>query len=210
MALKIEEIPWNELSRIGITQERLEKTNNLDKLLNFEKTSLLSLWGNVNGYELKGDGKLALTKGTDGKMHIKMQFVKQYPEVNLPLYGTYLNTQQKKNILETGHAGSTITIQKKDGTKIEMLVSLDKQTKQIECISVGKVRIRESIAGVILSTTERDTLKNGGMVFIKDMTKKDGTLFSSFVTYDADKHDITFVKPKQEQQGEKQIGRAHV
>ncbi|MEF9987286.1 MAG: DUF4099 domain-containing protein [Bacilli bacterium] len=204
MLLKIEEIPWDELSRIGITRERLEKTNNLEKLLNFEKTTLLSLWGNVNGYELKGDGKLALTKSSDGKIHIKMQFVKKYPELNLPIYGTYLNTHQKKNILETGHAGSPITIQKQDGTTIKMLVSLDKQTKQLECIALDKVRIRETVAGITLSVTEKDTLKNGGVVFIKDMTKKDGTLFSSLVIYDADRHDITFIKPKQEQQAEKQ------
>ena len=52
--LKEENIPWDALAKLGITKETLESTDNLNNLLNYNKTSLLAIKGKLPNIEITG------------------------------------------------------------------------------------------------------------------------------------------------------------
>lgn len=205
--LNVEDLPIDELSKVGVTVDRLEKTKNLDRILNLEKTSLLNISGEFNKVSFKADAKLSLYCDKDKNYHVKLHFIKKYPDLNAPIYGTFLNKEQRDNLLNTGHAGTPITIKKLTGEKIEMLVSLDKDTNQISAFAKSSIKLPDNLLGVALSPAMKDELINGKSLLIENMQKSDGTFFTTRVQFDADKRHLIFINDKKDKKESKAVAK---
>ncbi|MDR0698033.1 MAG: DUF4099 domain-containing protein, partial [Tannerella sp.] len=61
-------IDWSQFERLGISRETLEKTGNLEKLLNWQKTDLLPISLKFDDVSLRTDARLALRENPEGKL----------------------------------------------------------------------------------------------------------------------------------------------
>lgn len=193
--LSVEELPWSELNQLGFTKASLEKTDNLENLCHFRKTSLLHVSGSVANVNIKGQAKLSVSIIGEATT-INLQFKKNKPDLNYPIYGVYLNESQKNNLLDTGHAGSPIKVRRKDGEIVDLLVSIDPDTNQLECLSLKSVNIPEKAFGIEFSEEQREKLKHGEYIFLESLQTKEGKVYNACIQFSADKRKLVFVKPE--------------
>lgn len=191
--LKKENLPWEELNRFGLTEEKLEKTGSLEKLLNLEKTNVIPIHFSIGDASFKGDARVYFNI-KDDKVKVNFMFVKRQPQLNHPIYGnSYLTELQKQNLLDTGNAGELVDVKIGDELK-KMYVSIDKETNHIVCTPESKIRIPNKIAGLELSSEQKKDLTAGKPVYLEGMTKKDGQSFNSWAQVNAFQKNVSFIK----------------
>lgn len=72
------------------------------------------------------------------------------------------------------------------------LVSLDRQTNEIESQPVDKIFIRQKIANLELTMNEIGILKNGGILRERDIELANGSKFKADLQYSVEKREVTF------------------
>lgn len=197
-----DDVPWTELESLGITKGLLEKTNNLEPLLNFERTSLLPIRGKLQKFEITGGDAKFFFRTVNGKLRLRIELVRLHPNLKIPIYGTYLTPEQETNCLKTGSAGEPIIINTKNG-KIPLLVTLDKETNHLIPMEQDKVKIKDRIANVKITPEVAQLLKSGAAVMLSGLKKKDGSTFDSLVQYSTVAKDIVFVRVEEKHKREK-------
>lgn len=194
--LKKENLPWEELNKFGLTEEKLEKTGSLEKLLNLEKTNVIPIQFSMGDASFKGDARVYFNI-KDDKVKVNFMFVKRQPQLNHPIYGnSYLTETQKRNLLDTGNAGELVDVKIGDEIK-KMYVSIDKETNHLVCTPESKIRIPNKIAGVELTAEQKKDLAAGKPVYLEGMSKKDGQSFNSWAQVNAFQKNVSFIKSPQ-------------
>lgn len=205
--LNLENIPWDALAKLGITKEILEQTNNLDNLLNYNKTSLMAIKGKLPNIEITGGhAKLMMRNNEKGEPELRLELVRKYPNLKGAIYGTYLNDTQKQQILDGGCAN--VKCNTKNG-ELNLLVSLDPDTNQLNHVDASKVSIQDKIAGVSLTGDQKKDLLNGNSVQVDGMKRKNGETFSARVAYNTVSRTLVFLpeKTKSQTQNKKQTAK---
>ena len=198
--LKLENIPWDALAKLGITKEILEQTNNLENLLNYNKTSLMAIKGKLPNIEITGGhAKLMMRNNEKGEPELRLELVRKYPNLKGAIYGTYLNDTQKQQILDGGCAN--VKCNTKNG-ELSLLVSLDSDTNQLNHVDASKVSIQDKMAGVTLSNEQKDELLKGNSIKLDGMKKKSGEIFSARVAYNTVNKSLVFLAEKAKSQTE--------
>lgn len=64
---KAEDLDWKELNTVGIRREKLEKSGDIELLLQGEETEIIPLKICTPILRITMDATLKITKGTDGK-----------------------------------------------------------------------------------------------------------------------------------------------
>lgn len=196
--LNLENIPWDALAKLGITKEILEQTNNLDNLLNYNKTSLMAIKGKLPNIEITGGhAKLMMRNNEKGEPELRLELVRKYPNLKGAIYGTYLNDTQKQQILDGGCAN--VKCNTKNG-ELSLLVSLDSDTNQLNHVDASKVSIQDKMAGVTLSSEQKDELLKGNSIKLDGMKKKSGETFSARVAYNTVNKSLVFLPEKAKSQ----------
>jgi hypothetical protein len=98
--------------------------------------------------------------------------------------GVKLNEYEKEQLRE----GKAIPIEgiSKTGNEFKAHLQLSAENRGVEYIFPKNEQFnRESIGGVDLTKKQLEDLKSGKAIFIEDMKRKDGSLFSSFVKLDS-------------------------
>lgn len=196
--LSIEKIPWDALAKLGITKETLESTDNLNNLLNYNKTSLLAIKGKLPNIEITGGhAKLLMRNNEKGEPELRLELVRKYPNLKGAIYGTYLTDTQKQQILDGGCAN--IKCNTKNG-ELNLLVSLDTDTNQLNHVDASKISIQDSLAGVKLSPEQKNQLLNGDTIYVTGMKRKNGESFDAKVAYNAINKGLVFLPDKSKTQ----------
>ena len=196
--LKEENIPWDAIAKLGITKETLESTDNLNNLLNYNKTSLLAIKGKLPNIEITGGhAKLFMRNNEKGEPELRLELVRKYPNLKGAIYGTYLTDAQKKQILDGGCAN--IKCNTKNG-EVNLLVSLDTDTNQLNHVDASKISIQDSLAGAKLSPEQKNQLLNGDTILVTGMKRKDGESFDAKVAYNAINKGLVFLPDKSKTQ----------
>ena len=194
--LKLENIPWDALAKLGITKEILEQTNNLENLLNYNKTSLMAIKGKLPNIEITGGhAKLMMRNNEKGEPELRLELVRKYPNLKGAIYGTFLSDAQKQQILD----GANVKCNTKNG-ELSLLVSLDSDTNQLNHVDASKVSIQDKMAGVTLSNEQKDELLKGNSIKLDGMKKKSGETFSARVAYNTVNKTLVFLPEKAKSQ----------
>ena len=98
-------IDWKQFERLGVTRETLEKTGNLDKLLNWQKTDLLPIAPKFDDITLRTDALLALRETPEGKLSVAIHALRREPELERYYFGIRFTDEDKQNLLKTGNLG---------------------------------------------------------------------------------------------------------
>jgi hypothetical protein len=197
-------IDWNQFERLGITRETLEKTGNIEKLLNWQKTDLLPISTKFDDATIRTDARLSLREMPDGKLSVSIHALRKEPELDRYYFGMKFTEEDKQNLLKTGNLGRIVEVQYKQGETTPVLISIDRQTNELVSVRADKVRIPETIKEVTLNEQQKKDLSEGKAVYLENMTSKDGKAFSAYLQYNADKRGFEFRFNNDRQQNQTQ------
>ena len=185
-------IDWGKFERIGVTREMLEKSGNLDKLLNWQKTDLMPVVAKQDDTVIRLDARLGLRETPDGSLSISVHSIKNEPELDKYYFGIKFTNEDKENLLKTGNLGRVALAEFKQGEKTPVLISIDSQTNELVSVRADRIRVADSIKGVQLNEQQKSDLTQGKAVYIEGMTSKKGTPFDAYVQYNAEKKGLEF------------------
>ena len=197
-------VDWEKFERYGITREGLEKSGNMDKLLDYQKTGLMPVAIKFDEETLRSDARFSLRKQEDGTFTPNILLIRHKPELERPYFGIKFTEEDKQNLLKTGNLGRVVEAEFKKGEKTPILLSLDKQTNELVAFRQASLKVPETIKGVELNEQQKKELSEGKAVFLENMQSKKNTPFNAFVQFNADKRSFEFHFDNDKKQSQRQ------
>ena len=139
----------------------LEKSGDLQKMLNYGKSDLVKVSPNFGGESFDLDARLSFKKDGEGNISLVPHFIRK--EQKLDEYkGHKFSDEDRKNLRETGNMGRKVDlVDKETGEIIPSYISIDRKTNEITDVSANRVRIPERIGKTEITKQEQDMLRAG-------------------------------------------------
>ena len=213
-AIDESKIDWKQLDNLGLTRERLEQSGELAKMLNWQKSNLVTIAIPMGDTTIYTDARLAFRTDGEGNIGLAVHPLRKEPQLDFPYMGHKFSPEEKEQLLATGNLGKTIEITPKNGEPFAAYVSIDPQTNELIALRADRVNIPKEIKGVTLSDAQYKDLVEGKAVKVEGMTAKSGKSFNATLQVNAEKKGIEFIFEnkqglKERQQHSQQQGAPH-
>ena len=213
-AIDPEKVDWKMLDSLGLSRERLEQSGELEKLLNWQKSKLVTIAVPVGDTTIYTEARLAFRTDENGNIGLAVHSMRKEPQLDYPYMGYKFSPEEKEQLLTTGNLGKTIEVTPKNGEPFSAYVSIDPQTNEIIALRADRVNIPKEIKGVTLSDAQYKDLVEGKAVKVEGMTAKSGKSFDATLQVNAEKKGIEFIFDngrglKEQQQQTQQQGAPH-
>ena len=213
-AIDESKIDWKQLDNLGLTRERLEQSGELDKMLNWQKSDLVTIAIPMGDTTIYTDARLAFRTDGEGNIGLAVHPLRKEPQLDFPYMGHKFSPEEKEQLLATGNLGKTIEITPKNGEPFAAYVSIDPQTNELIALRADRVNIPKEIKGVTLTDAQYKDLVEGKAVKVEGMTAKSGKPFNATLQVNAEKKGIEFIFDnkqglKERQQHSQQQGAPH-
>ena len=187
-------INWQELEeKWGVKRDDLEKSGDLNRMLNYGKSDLVRVSPNFGGEAFELDARLSFKKDGEGNVSLVPHFIRK--EQKLDDYKEHkFSDDDRKNLRETGNLGRVVDIvDRETGEIIPSYISIDRKTNEITDIPASRVRIPERIGKTEITTQERDMLRAGLPVRDKLIERNDGRKFVTTLQVNVEQRGVEFV-----------------
>ena len=187
-------INWKELEeKWGVKRDDLEKSGDLDRMLNYGKSDLVRVSPNFGGEAFELDARLSFKKDGKGNVSLVPHFIRK--EQKLDEYKEHkFSDDDRKNLRETGNLGRVVDlVDRETGEIIPSFVSIDRKTNEITDVPANKVRIPECIGKTEITKQEQDMLRAGLPVRDKLIERKDGRKFVTTLQVNVEQRGVEFV-----------------
>ena len=213
-AIDESKIDWKQLDNLGLTRNRLEQSGELEKMLNWQKSNLVTIAIPIGDTTIYTDARLAFRTDGEGNIGLAIHPLRKEPQLDFPYMGHKFSPEEKEQLLATGNLGKTIEITPKNGEPFAAYVSIDPQTNELIALRADRVNIPKEIKGVTLSDAQYKDLVEGKAVKVEGMTAKSGKSFNATLQVNAEKKGIEFIFEnkqglKERQQHSQQQGAPH-
>ncbi|MCP1297936.1 DUF3945 domain-containing protein [Chryseobacterium sp. S0630] len=202
-----EQIDWKTMEKFGLNQEKLEKMDAMDSLLRgFKTNTLIPITINLGTAVSKMDVRLSLQTGDTGQVAVHLHGIRKEPNLNMKFLGHEFSDQDKKNLKETGNMGRVVNlVNPKTDEIIPSVISRDRLTNELVAYRAEYMKVPDEIKGIKLDEHQKQTLLEGGPLYLEGMTSKKGESFDATVQFNADKRYVEFLfgnnqAPQQSQQ----------
>ena len=138
------------LDNLGLSRERLEQSGELEKLLNWQKTNLVTLAVPIGDTTIYTEARLAFRTDDSGNVGLAIHPLRKEPQLDFPYMGYKFSPEEKEALLTTGNLGKTIEVTPKNTEPFSAYVSIDPQTNEIIALRADRVNIPKEIKGVTL------------------------------------------------------------
>ena len=192
-AIDESKIDWKQLDNLGLTRERLEQSGELAKMLNWQKSNLVTIALPMGDTTIYTDARLAFRTDGDGNIGLAVHPLRKEPQLDFPYMGHKFSPEEKELLLATGNLGKTIEITPKNGEPFAAYVSIDPQTNELIALRADRVNIPKEIKGVTLTDAQYKDLVEGKAVKVEGMTAKSGKPFNATLQVNAEKKGIEFI-----------------
>lgn len=193
-AIDESKIDWEAFkNNWGVDREQLEKSGDLEKMLNYGKSGLLKIQPTLAGEKMELDARLSLRTDANGSVKLVPHFIHLEPNLEKEYRGHQFTAADKEQLLKTGNLGRIVELNGKDGQKIPSYVSLDRLTNEIVSMPVDRLRIKGNIGKTELTKDEIETLKRGQPIIGKEINTRDGKTFKTTLQVNADSRCVEFV-----------------
>lgn len=152
------------------------------------------------------DVRLSLQTGDTGQVAVHLHGIRKEPNLNMKFLGHEFSDQDKKNLKETGNMGRVVDlVNPKTDEIIPSVISRDRLTNELVAYRAEYMKIPDEIKGIKLDEHQKQTLLEGGPLYLEGMTSKKGESFDATVQFNADKRYVEFLfgnnqVPQQSQQ----------
>ena len=187
-------INWKELEeKWGVKRDDLEKSGDLNRMLNYGKSDLVRVSPNFGGEAFELDARLSFKKDGEGNVSLVPHFIRK--EQKLDEYKEHkFSDDDRKNLRETGNLGRVVDlVDRETGEIIPSFVSIDRKTNEITDVPANKVRIPERIGKTEITKQEQDMLRAGLPVRDKLIERKDGRKFVTTLQVNVEQRGVEFV-----------------
>ena len=191
-------INWQKLEeKWGVKRDDLEKSGDLNRMLNYGKSDLVRVSPNFGGEAFELDARLSFKKDGEGNVSLVPHFIRK--EQKLDDYKEHkFSDDDRKNLRETGNLGRVVDlVDRETGEIIPSFVSIDRKTNEITDVSASKVRIPERIGKTEITKQEQDMLRAGLPVRDKLIERKDGRKFVTTLQVNVEQRGVEFVPANQ-------------
>jgi len=193
-ALNPDKINWDEFTnQWGVNREQLEKSGDLDKMLNFGKSGLVRIHPTLAGEKIEIEARLSLRTDAGGKLKLVPHPIYNKPNLDKEYRGYKFTEADKEQLLKTGNLGKVVELNGKNGEKIPSYVSIDRLTNQVVSMSVKGLFIKGNIGKTELTPEEIAILRSGKPLVNKEITLRDGKTFKTTLQVNADARGVEFV-----------------
>ena len=192
-AIDESKIDWKQLDNLGLTRERLEQNGELEKMLNWQKSNLITITVPIGGTTIYTEARLAFRTDDNGNIGLAIHPLRKEPQLDFPYMGYKFSPEEKEALLTTGNLGKTIDVTPKNGEPFAAYVSIDPQTNEIIALRADRVNIPKEIKGVSLSDVQYKDLVEGKAVKVEGMTAKSGKSFNATLQVNAERKGIEFI-----------------
>ena len=192
-AINPERVDWKILETLGLSKEKLEQSGELNKILNWQKTNLLSIAIPVGDTTIHTEARLAFRTDEEGKISLAVHSLRKEPQLDFPYMGHKFSNEEKETLLATGNLGKTIEVMPKNGDPFSAYISIDPQTNELIALRADRISIPQEIKGVTLSDGQYKDLVEGKAVKVEGMTSKNGKSFDATLQVNAEKKGIEFI-----------------
>ena len=187
-------INWQKLEeKWGVKRDDLEKSGDLNRMLNYGKSDLVRVSPNFGGEAFELDARLSFKKDGEGNVSLVPHFIRK--EQKLDDYKEHkFSDDDRKNLRETGNLGRVVDIvDRETGEIIPSYISIDRKTNEITDIPASKVRIPERIGKTEITKQEQDMLRAGLPVRDKLIERNDGRKFVTTLQVNVEQRGVEFV-----------------
>lgn len=187
-------INWQELEeKWGVKRDDLEKSGDLQKMLNYGKSDLVRVSPHFGGEAFELDARLSFKKDGEGNVSLVPHFIRK--EQKLDGYKEHkFSDDDRKNLRETGNLGRVVDlVDRETGEVIPSFVSIDRKTNEITDVPASKVRIPERIGKTEITKQEQDMLRAGLPVRDKLIERNDGRKFVTTLQVNVEQRGVEFV-----------------
>ena len=187
-------INWQELEeKWGVKRDDLEKSGDLNKMLNYGKSDLVKVSPKFGGEAFELDARLSFKKDGEGNVSLVSHFIRK--EQKLDEYKEHkFSDEDRKNLRETGNLGRVVDlVDKETGEVTPSFISIDRKTNEITDIAASRVRIPERIGKTEITKQEQDMLRAGLPVRDKLVERKDGRKFVTTLQVNVEQRGVEFV-----------------
>ncbi|WP_336703207.1 DUF3945 domain-containing protein [Chryseobacterium indologenes] len=190
-----EQIDWKTMEKFGLNQEKLEKMDAMDSLLRgFKTNTLIPITINLGTAVSKMDVRLSLQIGDTGQVAVHLHGIRKEPNLNMKFLGHEFSDQDKKNLKETGNMGRVVDlVNSKTDEIIPSVISRDRLTNELVAYRAEFMKVPDEIKGIRLDEHQKQTLLEGGPLYLEGMTSKKGESFDATVQFNADKRYVEFL-----------------
>jgi len=178
---------------LTVGKEKLEVGGNLDRLLNWQKTGLISLAVPFGDTTIYTEARLALRTGADGRLSLNIHTLRREPQLDFPYMGHTFSPEEKEQLLTQGNLGKTVELSPKKGEPFRAYVSVDRLTNELVSLRADRVQIPHEIKGVRLSEEQHRALTEGRPVQVEGMLSRHGKPFDATLQVNAEKRGIEFI-----------------
>ena len=213
-AIDESKIDWIQLDNLGLSRERLEQSGELERMLSWQKSNLVTIAIPIGDTTIYTDARLAFRTNEQGDIGLAIHPLRKEPQLDFPYMGYKFSPEEKEQLLTTGNLGKTIEVTPKNGEPFSAYISIDLQTNEIIALRADRVNIPKEIKGVTLSDTQYKDLVEGKAVKVEGMTAKSGKTFNATLQVNAERKSIEFIFDsnrgfKERQQQTQQQGAPH-
>ena len=192
-AIDESKIDWIQLDHLGLSRERLEQSGELEKMLSWQKSNLVTIAIPIGDTTIYTDARLAFRTNEQGDIGLAIHPLRKEPQLDFPYMGYKFSPEEKEQLLTTGNLGKTIEVTPKNGEPFSAYVSIDPQTNEIIALRADRVNIPKEIKGVTLSDAQYKDLVEGKAVKVEGMTAKSGKSFNATLQVNAERKGIEFI-----------------
>ena len=208
-------INWQQLEeRWGIRRDDLEKSGDLEKMLNYGKSNLVTVTPTFGDEKFETAARLSFKPQEDGSVRLVPHLIQKEANLKEEFKGYKFSAEDAKNLRDTGNMGRVADlVDKSTGEIIPSYVSIDRQTNEITSIPVSRIKWKDTIGNTKLSQPEMDLLKTGAPLIDKEIQLSNGRKFKATLQVNVEQRGIEFVPKGQsvrqsvdgnrQQQGEK-------
>ena len=149
-AIDESKVDWKQLDDLGLSRERLEQGGELEKMLNWQKTNLVTIAVPIGDTTIYTEARLAFRTDDNGNIGLAIHPLRKEPQLDFPYMGYKFSPEEKEALLATGNLGKTIEVTPKNAEPFSAYVSIDPQTNEIIALRADRVNIPKEIKGVTL------------------------------------------------------------
>lgn len=200
-------IDWANLEeQYGIKREALEASGDLEKMLDYGKSALVTVTPLIAGERFEIEARLSFKEMPNGSIGIVPHTIRKEPRLDEKFMEHEFTPEDKENLKKTGNMGRVVElVDKETGEIIPSYISIDRQTNEIEAIPVKDVPVTTRIGQTEFTEHEIAELVAGRALPNKEIVLSEKRKFTATLQVNVERRGVEFVpKPKQNGQNRRQ------
>ena len=188
-------INWSELEeKWGVNRQSLEESGDLKKMLNYGKSSLVTVAPKFGDERFETEARLSFKSMPDGSVRLIPHLIRKEPQLEKGFEGYTFSAEDKNNLKNTGNMGRIAQLTNSStGETTPVYISIDRLTNNIVAIPVNNIRIPEKIGDTILTEQDKQELRAGHPVPNKEITLTNGKTFTTTLQVNVEQRGVEFV-----------------